>query len=456
MPIARNMAVSALLLFTLTATVAVAQEQATPDTGERVAGEIVDKVVATVDDEVVLLSDVLNSVQIYLMQARINPGREEFEALMAEALENMITEKMLVAKARRDEIQVGDHEVEESLDLHIENMIRQSGGEERFLQQLAAQGMTKRDLRSRFRDPIRDQLLARNLSERVTTSIMISDDDARAFYSENIGDADLIPLRPAILHLAHILVLPHADPELLTVAHATLASASSRLDAGEDFAAVASDLSQGPAAESGGDLGWFDLAELNLPRVRETLVSMAPGDISEAVESEQGLHILQMTDRVGGRVRFSQIFLPLAITEANRATARGQAKIAHRRLSQGEEWDAIVSAFSEDELTRGSGGRLPAIPAEQLDNVYLSMVDVLDPGEFSGVFQGSSGYQILRLIEREEARPYEYGEIAERIRSELRMREQEKALMTYASSLEGEIVVVRKGLPAADELVGQR
>jgi len=217
---------------------------------------------------------------------------------------------------------------------------------------------------------------------------------------------------------------------------------------------VATALSEDPAAARGGDLGWWALKDIALPELALALAELAPGQTAEEVRSERGYHILKMEERDGQRVRFRQIFFALPLSEADRQAARDRAREAWQKLQAGADWQAVVGEYSDDAPTRDQGGRLPRIPEEQLDDRYRTVVEALEPGEYSGVFPGRHGYQILRLETRDAARPYAFEEVADRLRAELVGRKRNEAIEQYLATLEKEIVVSRAELPPVEEIAG--
>jgi parvulin-like peptidyl-prolyl isomerase len=416
--------------------------------------QILDQVVATVDDEIVLLSDLLNDVQMFAQRSGKNPGADELIQMLTEFRENRINEKVLVAKARRDEIQIGDADVDRALDAHFARLAEQAGGESRLLFQLEREGLTERDLRKKLTPGMRDQMLMQRILDRVSYGIDVTEEEALAFYEENRNNTEIIPMRPQGVELSHILIIPQADNRRGESVELKVTAARDRLEAGEEFGAVAREISEGPAAPRGGDFGWFNLNDLAVPALFEALVTMEAGETKYDVVSEQGRHILYMEERTGNRVHFHQIFFPLAVTDEDKLVTRQRAREALKRLQAGEDWGTIVLEFSDDTATRDNGGSLPLIPEEQLEMNYRSVVEALDPGEFSSVFQGNRGYQIIRLDKRELSRPFQFDEISDQLRSELLNRKRMEMLDEYLQELQTEIMVVRKTIPTPDEIAG--
>ncbi len=425
----------------------------TPPTEPDKAGvmAVLEQIVATVDDEAILLGELVADLQFYAMQAGKLPPRAAQERLLTESMENRIQEKLLIAKARRDEIQVGEEDLDLAMDRHIARLKEQAGSEARFNQQLAAEGISERELRRDLEPSMRDQILAQRMVERISYGLAVDDTELQAYYDQHLDDPERIPLRPRAAELSHIVVMPKAAPEKEAALNAKLADIDARLAAGEEFGDIAGAMSEGPAASRGGDLGWWTLEDIALPELAFGLSNLPAGDRSR-IRSGQGHHVVEMMEREGQRVHFRQIFLPLPITDADRQAARDRAREAWKALQAGSDWTTVVQEYSDDEPTLETAGRLPAIPEEQLDERYRDVVGLLEPGEYSGVFLGKHGYQILRLEGREEARPFEFDEIAEQLRTDVLGRKRGEVIQDYIQGLESEIIVKRHEIPSLERI----
>ena len=269
-----------------------------------------------------------------------------------------------------------------------------------------------------------------------------------AFFAENRDNAEIIPQRPRSVKLSHILVIPRAEGERADSARAVWQEIVDRLDAGEDFADLAREYGEGPAAEAGGDLGWFELEDIAQIPLREALVQLPADEILREVVTDQGIHVVRMEERTGSRVHFSQILIPLKVSDEDRRRARDRAKEAWKFLEGGGDWAEAVTRWSDDPYSRDAAGQLPEIPEEQLDDRYGEVVELLEPGEFSTVFRGLRGFQIIRLDAREPERPFEYEEISEQLRAELLNQKRNETLESFLRALEDEIFVNRVGIPA--------
>ncbi|HID61557.1 MAG TPA: hypothetical protein EYP49_02245 [Anaerolineae bacterium] len=190
-------------------------------------------------------------------------GKARLAQMRRQVLDSMIERVLIAQAAVREGVTVS----EEELEAMILESIGEGGGQASFEEWLQTSGLTYED----FREELRFQLLAQKIFERVTGSI---------------------PTTAEQVHARHILVETEEE------AQAILA----RLQVGEDFAALARELSQDEnTREAGGDLGFFSRGQLICPEVEEAAFALQPGEISGVVRSQFGYHIVQVLEKVADR-----------------------------------------------------------------------------------------------------------------------------------------------------------
>jgi len=190
-------------------------------------------------------------------------GRARLVQMRRQVLDSMI-EQVLIAQAAAKE---GVIIPEEELEAAIQESIEEGGGRASFEEWLRASNLTYEE----FAEEIRFQLLVQAIFERVANSV---------------------PATAEQVHARHILVETEEE------AQAILA----RLQAGEDFAALARELSQDEnTREAGGDLGFFSRGQLICPEVEEVAFALQPSQISGVVRSQFGYHIVQVLEKVPDR-----------------------------------------------------------------------------------------------------------------------------------------------------------
>ncbi|MGE0452956.1 MAG: peptidyl-prolyl cis-trans isomerase [Vicinamibacteria bacterium] len=274
-------------------------------------GEIVERVVAKVNGEIVTLSD-FTARQVQAAQAaRVTADRVEqfLRQNNARILQDAIDEVLLLQRAK----ELGFRMPPEYIADVIENIKKENNitSEEAFQEQLAREGMTVDDLK---RSVERSIMTRQVLSREVESKIQVTEADLAADYEARRGEYT----KPPAVRLQELLVTSDAG-DALEQAQGLVA----RARAGEDFAELARTYSKAPSRASGGDLGLLNHGELH-PDVEKIAFALPPGGVSDPIASGSGYQILRVEARVeGGTTPFEQVKEEIRkrLTSARRADA---------------------------------------------------------------------------------------------------------------------------------------
>jgi peptidyl-prolyl cis-trans isomerase SurA len=252
----------------------------------------IERVVAVVNDAVILQTE---------LDARLVPLRAEAEQitdpaerkrrlakLSSQVLDEMVNEELIVQAAEQAKIEVDSSEVQAALDqIKEENKLDDAS----LQQALSAQGYTL----SNYKTDLRRQLLRlRAVNQLVSSKVTVTDEDIRARYDQLQRRSQSV----AAVRLSHILIkLPdHPTEQQLADGKATAQKAIDRVKGGEDFGAVAKDMSQDPSTNAqGGELGWFERGSVN-PDWEPIVFAMDKGGVSAPVNGNDGLHVFYVSD----------------------------------------------------------------------------------------------------------------------------------------------------------------
>ncbi len=393
--------------------------------------ELIDRIVAVVGSEIILLSEL--DEEVYLAHLRGDLQLEDdakVQAYRREVLDALVEAKLLIEEARRQGIRATRDEIDRAVESMVQDVRSRFPSEQAFEDQLAAEGTSVSDLRRTYRDKVEEQLVVRQLVDRTVRSrVQVADADVREYWETH--QADLPPV-PARLQLRRILVSLDAESQVDSAAVARAGIVKERLDQGEEFGTLARVFSEGPAAERGGELGWFALEDLD-PRLREALEPLGEGQHSDVVLTGRGAHLLRVDEiRDDGDRRLRQIVF-LRDEDAARAQARRRAEELRARLLAGEDFQEVARAESDDPATAAVGGELGEIPLEALDERYRTALEGLDAGAVSELVEDDEGFSIFRVDGREGERDPTFDEVRPRIAT---MLEQEKGQVLYDELLE--------------------
>lgn len=244
---------------------------------------VIDRVVAVVNGDVVMMSDLQEAIVLARRgDARAPAETPELERMM---LNKLVDHRLQVQEARREKIEIPDDELRTVL----EDFVKRNGGQrDRLEAQLQAQGVTWDALRREMRD----QLLAQKVrSRRVVRRATITEAEVDRYLAENRDRFDA-GLKYRAGHIA-VPAEPPSSPAAWERAKTEVDSIAAALAGGADFGELARTRGKDPA---GGDLGWLARGELD-PSFERPLLALQKGQVTEPVRSPAGYHLLKLVDR---------------------------------------------------------------------------------------------------------------------------------------------------------------
>ena len=366
-----------------------------PAASTRVA--LVDRIVAVVNKEVITeyeLAERINRIRKDLQRRGTPfPDRSEIEQ---QVLERLIIEKVQLQLARETGLRVDDLELDRTVSRVAEgNKLSLTA----FRQTLERDAIPF----DAFREELRSEVLITRLREReVTSKITVSEGEIETFLieqSERKGAA-------TEYNVAHILVrVPErASPEQLDTRRARAEEALKRLREGADFAQIAAAYSDAPDALQGGAIGWR--SQERLPELfAVALTNLKPGDVSSALRSPAGFHVLKLLELrgAGAPQLVEQTHVRHILVRTNELVSEDEAR---RKLSNLRE--RIVNGVNFAELARlnsddGSasrGGDLGWVYAGDTVPEFERAFAELKPMEVSQPVKTPFGWHLIQLIER--------------------------------------------------------
>jgi peptidyl-prolyl cis-trans isomerase SurA len=269
----------------------------------------IDKVIATVGGELILLSEVEERKALLEAQQGVLPPQAA-----CFILDNVMAEKLLVNQAKLDSITVLDIEVEAQLDARIEQILAYMNND--YQQFEDYYGQTVNQVKEQFREDLRNQLLAERMRGEVITGISVTPSEVKTFFRRIPTDS--LPLFNSEVEVAEIVYRPKVNETERQKAMDKLEELRNRVVVeGEDFATVASKYSDDFAsARIGGDLGWTKRGKF-VPEFEAAAYNLDVDEISSIVETEFGFHIIQMLGRRGNTIHTRHILVQPDITDAD-------------------------------------------------------------------------------------------------------------------------------------------
>lgn len=358
-----------------------------------------DRIVAVVNNEVILDSELVEMEQTVRQQLRQRDAAiPSSEILRRQVLERLIMQRLQIQRAEMSGIRVADDALNAAIRQIAENnnlTLRQ------FRDALESDGYDFTE----FRETIREEMVINRLRKsEVEDSIVVSEREVDNFLAtQNLqGDSE------QAFRLLHILVgIPDAPtPEQVQAAEEKLAEIQNLLGQGADFSEVAAGYSDGQNALEGGELGWRKQAEL--PTLFASAVpNLAVGEVSDVIRSGSGFHLVKLVEKrseethLVKQTKASHILIKTNELITDDA-AESRLNQLRERILNGEDFAELARAHSEDTGSAIEGGSLgwasPGVMVPEFEEVMNSLAE----GEMSEVFKSRFGWHLVKVEERRE------------------------------------------------------
>lgn len=401
-----------------------------------------DRIVAVVNNEIVLDSELVEMEQTVRQQLRQrNAAIPSSDVLRRQVLERLIMQKLQIQRAEMAGIRVADDALNAAIRQIAENnnlTLRQ------FRDALESDGYDFAE----FRETIREEMIINRLRKsEVEDSIVVSEREVDNFLAtQNLqGESE------QAYRLQHILVgVPDApSPEQVQAAEQKLAEIQDLLNQGGDFSEVAAGYSDGQNALEGGELGWRKQAEL--PTLFASVVpNLAVGEVSEVIRSGSGFHLVKLVEKRSEETHLvKQTKARHILIKTNELVtdeaAENRLRQLRERIMNGEDFAELARAHSEDTGSAIEGGSLgwasPGVMVPEFEEVMNSLAE----GEISDVFQSRYGWHLLQVEERREQNMADEFN-RNKAREQLKQRKIEEELESWLRAMRDEAYIEYRDL----------
>ena len=379
----------------------------TPAFAQKYEG-VVDKSVALVGNDIVMLSDIEAEAQ--MMRAR---GLTVDKSARCEILENMLVSKLFLTQAKLDSLAINDAQVSAMLDQRINEILSTLGGEQKTEEYF---GKPLYKLRQEWQTTMTDQSLIQEMQRNVASNTpKLTPRDIKK-YCEETPEEDL-PMVSTKYRIRQIGVYPDREAAELAVKE-RLVGLRERIVNGEKFSTLARLYSQDPGSMSkGGELGMASRA-IFWPAFSDAAMSLKVGQVSQVVETPDGFHIIQLIEREGDMFNARHILIKPQYTSEDRERAFHKLD-SIRNLVIGDTlsfFDA-ARAFSEERHTATNGGLMADentgssyFEKDQLKPNDYNVLRSMQEGDISEPFEsldteGRNGNTIYKILYLEKILP---------------------------------------------------
>ncbi len=366
---------------------------------------VIDKVVAMVGGEIILLSEI--EEQYSLMKAK-NPTIQAGERCAI--MEQLMAAKLLVNQARLDSIEVTDAEIEEQLDARINRILSYMNDDREQFRDYY--GQTVPQVREQFRGDLVDQLLSERMRSSVLASVKVTPAEVKDFFRKIPKDS--LPFFGSEVEVGEIIYHPPVNEEEQQKAILKLENIREQISTGiSTFEEMAQKFSDDGSARIGGDLGWAKRGKF-VPEFEAAAYNLEVGEISPVVHSEFGFHIIQLIERRGNSIHVRHILVRPEITDEDLTKAKEHLEeVRTLILSDSITFSRAVKRYSnEDEQSYSNDGRMmnpvtgnTFFEVADLDPDIYFTIDTMNVGDISTPFTfsspgGETYYRIVQLQSR--------------------------------------------------------
>ncbi|RLC26758.1 MAG: hypothetical protein DRH21_01145 [Deltaproteobacteria bacterium] len=258
------------------------------------SAEVVDRIVAVVNDDIILLSELdesfkPNADRIMALGYSLDEERRTLFSLREKILNQLIDQKLTDQQIKQSKITVSDDEIDKAIErLKEANFF----SDEELREMLKAEGLTMEEYQKRIKDQI---LRAKLVNFEIKSKIVITKADIGSYYkshSDKYGKTKKYRLSNIIMKVPSFA----SEKEKLGVLE-KMKMALTELNAGKPFDIIARDYSESSYVSDEGGLGLFELKELS-PRIQEAIKDMKTGEFTAVLDTDQGYQIFYIQEIV--------------------------------------------------------------------------------------------------------------------------------------------------------------
>jgi len=358
---------------------------------------VIDKIIAKVDDYIVLKSDLEKAYLEYLSRGEMNSGN-----LKCQILENLVVNKMMLAKAEIDSVEVDDAEVSANLQQRLDYNISQLGSIEELEK---FYGKTYEQFESELFDLIKEQMIVQRMQSEITTDLKVTPNEVRKFY--NSFPKDSLPYISTEVTVGQIVSQPKPGKEQLSKVEKQMIEIRGRILRGESFADFARLYSEDPGSASrGGELPFYRRGEL-APEFEATAMTLAVGELSMPVKTDFGYHLIELQEKRGNSFKTRHILIiPKPSLSDIELAEKKLDSLRTLIVNDSITFRAAAKEHSDDAATAQTGGYFSdndgglRVSVESLDPNIFFTIDTMKVGDITKPIRytesdGSTAFRIL-------------------------------------------------------------
>jgi peptidyl-prolyl cis-trans isomerase SurA len=366
---------------------------------------VIDKIVAVVDGEIILKSEVDALVLGVAQQQRIAPN----DQLWRDALSELVDQKVLLAHAKKDTtLIIAEEQIQGEIDQRIQRLAQQSGSESK-LEELY--GKTIAEIKAELTPLVREQITASEYQRRYLQTVKVTPSEVRAWFDRIPQDS--LPTLPEIVRVAHVVRLPEVDPRARDEAMQVITALRDSVAKGKATIEELSTFSDDPSAvDNRGRYRDIPIRDL-VSEFGAVAGQLEPNELSQVFETQFGLHFMRLHRRTGDVVDFSHILTKIDNSRVDPSQSIDLLALIRDSVStMGLPFELAAKRHSEEPRSAVRGGYVADPATDERDLVLealgpawtrtvnaLEVGDLSEPDEFQ-LLDGRRAWHIVLLQSR--------------------------------------------------------
>ncbi|GEM_PF-6092398 len=412
----------------------LATGMATSPMPAQAAQQMVDRVAAVVNEDVISYRDLKDRVAFTIKNLRTNPTAQQREDVEAAQMQDLIEEELLRQYAEERGYDVPESQVDSAI-ANMERASKQNAG-------------SFKEFSGKYyetaREQVRMNVMREMIAERVLSPrIVVSDEEVNRMVDSIIARQDELDEK----QLAQIFI-PVSDDSKAGVARRTIERLHAQLRSGADFADLARTYSRDRSATEGGVIGWFRGGEL-IPAIDEAIKPLPKGGFTEPVQSSNGWHLFKVMDireapkpkmEATKEINITQLYAPVDTTSGTPAAVQNKKHMKEFKdiaedIDSEEEFEEMVAEKIAESPLYFASGDMGWINIDTLDAALKTALSDADRGDIIGPVAGEKGVYLFYITDARETEPEALQNIRARVRRRLEARQTDLAFRSLLRDL---------------------
>ena len=399
--------------------------------------KILDKIIAIVDDDVVLQSELNRRMSSIIKQIKqSNTTAPPEDLLKKQVLDRLISERIQLSIGYNAGVRISDDELNQAIGrVAASNNL----SIDQYIDRLTMEGTSL----SIIREEVRHELIIMRVQQAsIMRRIRVSDQELNNFLNSEEGQLVSSP----DVNIGQILLAVSSNASKASIDRVSNQAMDlyQQIQDGKDFKELALSYSMDQSALQGGDLGWRNMAQL--PKIfSQEIDLLSLGTVSEPIRSGAGFHLIKLYDRRGGDAKLiEQNLVRHILLEPNALRNKLETKKFLQQIKNqvlaGENFEQLAKAHSEDKSSALDGGNLGWSTPGMFVPEFEATMNNIAIGEISEPFESQFGWHILQVTDR---RQQDFSEeiLRNRAQNLIRQRKYDEELQVWLQEIKDEAFI---------------